>query len=150
MEVRINKGKNILIFFYPCFFFKCCGDLMEGLLLAFMFVVFFVIVVLGYVYNTFLRFNQKRGNEFLEIFIMIMGLFGFAIWWGFTVIKDWSNVLHSIPWIKPFAIVGLIGFFEMSARLLEIIEFVRGINTTKFHKYLVAVLAVLLIIVIIL
>ena len=22
MEVRINKGKNILIFFYPCFFFK--------------------------------------------------------------------------------------------------------------------------------
>lgn len=123
---------------------------MEGLLLAFMFVVFFVIVVLGYVYNTFLRFNQKRGNEFLEIFIMIMGLFGFAIWWGFTVIKDWSNVLHSIPWIKPFAIVGLIGFFEMSARLLEIIGFVRGINTTKFHKYSTAVLGVLLIIVIIL
>lgn len=49
---------------------------MEGLLLAFMFVVFFVIVVLGYVYNTFLRFNQKRGNEFLEIFIMIMAYLG--------------------------------------------------------------------------
>ena len=115
-----------------------------------MFVVFFVIVVFGYVYNTFLRFKQKRGNGFLDIFIMVIGVFGFTIWWAFTVIKDWSNVLHSMPWIKPFAILGLIGFFEMSARSLEIMGFVRGINTTKFHKYLVAVLGVLLIIVIIL
>ena len=115
-----------------------------------MFVVFFVIVVFGYVYNTFLRFKQKRGNGFLDIFIMVIGVFGFTIWWAFTVIKDWSNALHSMPWIKPFAILGLIGFFEMSARSLEIMGFVRGINTTKFHKYLVAVLVVLLIIVIIL
>ncbi|WP_019267959.1 hypothetical protein [Methanobrevibacter smithii] len=123
---------------------------MVGMLMTSMFVVFFVIVVFGYVYNTFLRFKQKRGNGFLDIFIMVIGVFGFTIWWAFTVIKDWSNVLHSMPWIKPFAILGLIGFFEMSARSLEIMGFVRGINTTKFHKYLVAVLVVLLIIVIIL
>ena len=107
-------------------------------------------MVFGYVYNTFLRFKQKEGNQFLNIFILVIGMFGFIVWWGFTASRGWSNVLHSMPWLKPFAIVGLIGFFEMSARGLEIIEFVRGINTTKFHKYSTAVLVVLVLIVIIL
>ncbi|WP_299521918.1 hypothetical protein [uncultured Methanobrevibacter sp.] len=121
---------------------------MEGLLLAFMFIVFFVIVVFGYVYNTFLRFKQKGGNQFLNIFILVMGMFGFMIWGGFAASRNWSNVLHSMPWIKPFAIVCLIGFFELSAGWLEIIEFRRGIHS-KFHKYLAVMLLVLVIIVII-
>ena len=39
---------------------------MVGMIMTSMFVAFFVIVVCGYVYNTFLRFKQKEGNEFLD------------------------------------------------------------------------------------
>lgn len=113
-----------------------------------MFVAFFVIVVCGYVYNTFLRFKQKEGNEFLDNLIQAIGIVSIMISLIFMGTRRWY-AFHSNSEFKIIAIVGLIGLFETLAMWLEIIEFKRGIHS-KFHKYLVAVLVVLMIIVIIL
>lgn len=122
---------------------------MAGLLMAVMFLAFFVFLVLGYVYNAFLRFKQKEANEFFSITIQVVGVVGFMIFTILSVKNGWMTIIHKFEF-KFFAIMALIGLFEMISVWSGIIGFVRGINTTKFHKYLVAVLGVLLIIVIIL
>ena len=66
-----------------------------------------------------------------------------------SVKNGWMTIIHKFEF-KFFAIMALIGLFEMISVWSGIIGFVRGINTTKFHKYSTAVLVVLVLIVIIL
>ena len=76
-----------------------------------MFVAFFVIVVCGYVYNTFLRFKQKEGNEFLDNLIQAIGIVSIMISLIFMGTRGWY-AFHSNSEFKIIAIVGLIGLFK--------------------------------------